>query len=206
MRGRTEQTVPSIDNAINRRSCSQPSWLILKCHSGHLGIHPQYPRGNRVGIRMGPRTDRRAEGYSPHETCGRKMAWPWEPYIKPVVLAISHHCRHTCRDSHTPPTHTCLCVSVFFSGAFRGPWGHSAWKCVRTFFIDWTVVVSVVGEISPTSQKSFWINHQTSSDQGFLFHWAAAPDLFWMYRPQKVLGPNICKNILWYKQSWEGLR
>lgn len=142
MSGRTEQTVPSIDNKINRRSCYQPSWLILKCHSGHSGIQPQYPRGNCVGIRMGLRTDRRAAQRLIHQTrrVGEK-AWPWKLYIKPVVLAISHHCHHTGRDSHTPPTHTCLCVlrvpsrqsgSFRGDGAFWGSWGQPVWKCVCT--------------------------------------------------------------------------
>lgn len=135
MSGRPEQTVPSIDNAISRRSCFEPSWLIRQCHSGHSGIHPQYPRGNRVGIRMGPRTDRRPAQRLSHQTrrVGEK-AWPWKLYIKPAALAISHHCLYTSRDSHPPPTHLSVCVWDFAGRwSFSGSRGRLVWKCVRTF-------------------------------------------------------------------------
>lgn len=137
-----------------------------------------------------------------------KKSWPWRLYIKPVVLAISHHCLHTSIDSHTPPPHTPVRVRLGFCVTmvlFSGSWGRPVWKCVRSLFIDWTVVVSAVCEISPVSpKKSFWVNHRAALR--VCISLSCSSTFILDVRTAKVLGPNICKNILWYKQSWEGRR
>lgn len=151
MSGRTEQTVPSIDNVVNRHSCQQPSWLILKCDSGHSGIWPQYPCGNLLGIRMGRRPDCRASQRLIHQM--RRVgenAWPWELYIKPLVLVIS---RHWQRFSHSPHTH----LSANVKSVVRPVWRLVRQRCfVRSWghlLLDWAVVVSALCEIP--AQRSF---------------------------------------------------
>lgn len=127
---------------------------------------------------------RRTEGYSPHETCGRKKKLDLGNYtLSPVVLAISHHCSHTSTDSHTPPQHTHTHLSVCVKCAvwpvwefvwrccFLGVGGHevtlsgNVCMCVWPFFYRLnSCCVCSVWNVSGL----FWINHQTSS-WGFYF-------------------------------------
>ena len=193
MSWQTEQTVPSTNNAINRHSCYQPSWLILKCHSGHSGIHPQYPRGNRVGIRVGHWLDRRPGGLF--------ISWDvWEKKLDHGNYTLSLGCQRSltivvilARILTLPHAHLSLCVKSAVGPVWNFVWrwcfsGGVRSTCVEMrlyLFIDWTVVVSAVCENSLNKSPDSFLDFYFTQLQLQIFFGCTDCKGFWAKYLQK---------------------
>lgn len=190
------QTVPTIDNVIKRRSRYQPSWLILKCHSGRWGIHPQYPP-----VEIAP-----ASGWVTRVLFTRRDVWEKKLDLGNYTLSPLCYRSLTIVVSLagilTLLTHTCLRVlrarplqpGICGCGAF---WGCEVTLCRNVCVCNWTVVVSASESSLNKSPGSFFrVYFSLSGSSKFTLD---VPNT-------RIPGPSFCKNILWYKQSWEGLR